>query len=79
MHRRARAYETQAAAAGDIRGALLALREERGTLELLATMTGELEGPHEPVQTLLYAFDPDVVFPDPPPIPGHAKGTAATP
>ena len=46
-----------------------ALREERGTLELLARMTGELDGPHEPVPTLLDAFDPDVVFPDPPPIP----------
>ena len=49
IQRRARAYEAQASAAGDLRGALLALREGRATLELLATMTGELEG--QPVET----------------------------
>ena len=64
--RRARAYEAQAAMAGDIRGALVALREGRATLELLARMAGELEGqPHEPVPTILWGFDASG-YPDPP-------------
>ncbi len=42
MERRARAYEAQAASAGNVRVALLALREQRAAAELLGRVTGEL-------------------------------------
>ena len=53
LQRRARAYEAQAAGERDLRLALGALREQRITLELVAKMTGELEGPPEPSTTVL--------------------------
>src|SRR5207244_780205 len=76
--RRARAYETQAASAGDLRAALLALREERATVALAARMTGRLDGgeaPAEPFRPIVWnsfdpetgeeiVFDPWKVFPD---------------
>ena len=74
VQRRTRAFEAQAAAAGDVRGALMALREERATLELLARMSGELEGRPVETATLIWGFDPLQAFPDPPPIAGHANG-----
>lgn len=65
--RRARAYEAFAAAAGDVRLALVALREGRATLELLARVTGQLNVPPQelPVVTV-YDFDPNL-WPDPVP------------
>jgi len=85
--RRARAYETQAASAGDLRAALLALREERATVALAARMTGRLDGgeaPAEPFRPIVWnsfdpetgeeiVFDPWKVFPDPPPPPDPRK------
>ena len=42
MERPARAYEAQAASEGNVRVALLALREQRAAAELLGRVTGEL-------------------------------------
>jgi predicted ABC-type transport system involved in lysophospholipase L1 biosynthesis ATPase subunit len=48
LQRRLRAYESQAASAGDLRVALLALREARATLALIARMTGQLDAAPPP-------------------------------
>ncbi len=45
MERRARAYEAQAASEGNVRVALLALREQRAVADLLGRFTGELDKP----------------------------------
>src|SRR5437667_3256730 len=85
--RRARADETQAASASDVRAALLALREERATAALAARMTGRLDGaaaPAEPFRPIRWtSFDPETgeevvinpweVFPDVPPPPDRRK------
>ena len=43
---------------------LAAIREARGVMELLLKIPGPV--PMEPVSTLLYGFDPDPIWPDPP-------------
>jgi hypothetical protein len=70
MRQRARAYEAQAVATGDLRVGLLALREERAAAELVAKMTGALRERQELPCIPVYAFDPDIIFPDPKSPPG---------
>ncbi len=90
LQRRASAYETQAASAGDLRLALLALREQRATLALAARMTGQLDAavPPAPFTPLVFtAFDPETgaetvldpykIFPDPKPQPDPRTVMAA--
>ena len=71
LRRRALGILAQAEAANDLRTALLALREARGTLETEARVQGPAVV--RELQTVcVYAFDPDLIFPDPNPPSGIA-------
>jgi transposase-like protein len=87
LRRRALGILAQAEAVKDLRTALLALREARGTLETEARIQGPVVR-ELPMTIPVYSFDPDVVFPDPkspsdapvalptdPPLGRHANGS----
>jgi hypothetical protein len=58
---RALSILSQAEGAGDLRTACAAIREVRGTLELLAKVTGELKG-DQPVVNIGIMIDPEKII-----------------
>jgi hypothetical protein len=64
LHDRSTSILDRAERDGDLRVALAAIRETRGVMELLVKITGPV--PVEAVPTVVYGFDPDLVFPNPP-------------
>ena len=69
LRRRALCILERAEAVDDLRAALLAIREARGTMETEARIQGPVVR-ELPTTVQVYAFDPDLIFPDPKSPPG---------